>query len=106
MTPDYITPELFAKLVTLAALELTPEESEYLRTELNHQLAAVKELSEIKLAEGVQPSLHGLDCQGNPPRPDEWLPFPDSAAILALAPESNGEYFHVPDFRRGGEEAK
>ena len=55
MKPDSITPELFAKLVTLAALELTPEESEYLRTELNHQLAAVQELSEIQLAEGVRP---------------------------------------------------
>jgi len=106
MTPDNITPEMFAKLVTLAALELTPEESEYLRTELNHQLAAVKELSEIQLAEGVQPSLHGLDCQGNSPRPDVWIPFANSPEILALAPESDGAYFQVPDFRRSDEEAK
>ncbi|HPS33297.1 MAG TPA: aspartyl/glutamyl-tRNA amidotransferase subunit C [Anaerolineaceae bacterium] len=101
MTPDSITPEMFAKLVTLAALELTPEESEYLRTELNHQLAAVKELSEIQLAEGVQPSLHGLDCQGSAPRPDMWLPFPNPAEILAQAPDSDGAYFRVPDFSRG-----
>ncbi|HOT53026.1 MAG TPA: aspartyl/glutamyl-tRNA amidotransferase subunit C [Anaerolineaceae bacterium] len=101
MKPDSITPELFAKLVTLAALELTPEESEYLRTELNHQLAAVQELSEIQLAEGVQPSLHGLECQGSAPRPDAWIPFPNSAEILKQAPDSEGGYFRVPDFSRG-----
>ncbi|MEL7645799.1 MAG: aspartyl/glutamyl-tRNA amidotransferase subunit C [Anaerolineaceae bacterium] len=106
MTPDSITPELFAKLVTLAALELTPEESEYLRTELNHQLAAVKELSEIQLAEGVQPSLHGLESQGSAPRADAWKPFPNPAEILALAPASEGGYFRVPDFSRGSEVEK
>ena len=46
MLPEKITREMFDKLVSLAALELDEEESEYLRTELNHQLAAVKELSE------------------------------------------------------------
>lgn len=101
MTPDNITPEMFAKLVTLAALELTPEESEYLRTELNHQLAAVKELSEIQLAEGVQPSLHGLDCRGSAPRADTWNPFPNPQEILDQAPDGEGGYFRVPDFSRG-----
>jgi len=104
MLPEKITREMFDKLVSLAALELDEEESEYLRTELNHQLAAVKELSEIPIDEDVQPSLHGIECQGNPPRPDEWQPFPDPDAILALAPEREGRYIVVPEIAQLSEE--
>ena len=106
MLPEKITREMFDKLVSLAALELDEEESEYLRTELNHQLAAVKELSEIPIDEDVQPSLHGIECQGNPPRPDEWQPFPDPDAILALAPEREGRYFMVPEIAQLSEEGQ
>jgi len=106
MLPEKITREMFDKLVSLAALELNEEESEYLRTELNHQLAAVKELSEIPIDEDVQPSLHGIDCQGNPPRPDEWQPFPDPDAILALAPERERRYFVVPEIAHLSEEGQ
>jgi len=106
MLPEKITREMFDKLVSLAALELDEEESEYLRTELNHQLAAVKELSEIPIDEDIQPSLHGIDCQGNPPRPDEWQPFPDPDAILALAPEREGRYFVVPEIAQLREEGE
>ena len=106
MLPEKITREMFDKLVSLAALELDEEESEYLRTELNHQLAAVKELSEIPIDEDVQPSLHGIECQGNPPRPDEWQPFPDPDAILALAPERDGRYFVVPEIAQLSEEGQ
>jgi len=106
MLPEKITREMFDKLVSLAALELDEEESEYLRTELNHQLAAVKELSEITIDEDIAPSLHGIDCQGNPPRPDEWQPFPDPDAILGLAPETRGRYFVVPEIAQPGQEGK
>jgi len=106
MLPEKITREMFDKLVSLAALELDEEESEYLRTELNHQLAAVKELSEIPIDEDVQPSLHGIECQGNPPRPDEWQPFPDPDAILALAPEREGRYFVVPEIAQLSEDGQ
>ena len=106
MLPEKITREMFDKLVALAALELDEEESEYLRTELNHQLAAVKELSEIPIDEDVQPSLHGIECQGNPPRPDQWQPFPDPDAILALAPEREGRYFVVPEIAQLSEEGQ
>ena len=53
MSLDRISPELFDKLTSLAALSLSPAEREYLRGELNHQLAAVKELSEIPLDETI-----------------------------------------------------
>ena len=106
MLPEKITREMFDKLVSLAALELDEEESEYLRTELNHQLAAVKELSEIPIDENIAPSLHGIECQGNPPRPDEWQPFPDPDAILGLAPETRGRYFVVPEIAQLSQEGK
>ena len=106
MLPEKITREMFDKLVSLAALELDEEESEYLRNELNHQLAAVKELSEIPIDEDIEPSLHGIDCQGNPPRPDEWQPFPDPDAILGLAPETRGRYFVVPEIAQLSQEGE
>ena len=48
---DPITPEIFAHLVDLAALELSPEEAEYLRRQLNNQLKAIHELEAIPLDE-------------------------------------------------------
>ena len=106
MSLDRISPELFDKLTSLAALSLSPEEREYLRGELNHQLAAVKELSEIEIDESVEPSLHGLECLGNPPRPDRWQPFPNPALILAQAPESEDGMFAVPDVARADKEQR
>ncbi len=108
MLPEKITREMFDKLVALAALELDEEESEYLRTELNHQLAAVKELSEIPIDEDIEPSLHGINCQGNPPRPDEWQPFPRSRCDLSACARKPGALFlwclRLPSlFRRGNE---
>ncbi len=64
MSLQYITPELFEKLVGLAALELTEEERTYLFEEMNHQLASVESLRQTPIPEGVAPSLHGL----HPPR--------------------------------------
>jgi len=99
MTTKRISPELFNKLVGLAALELTAEESAYLFEELNHQLTSVEALSQIPLPEGIEPSLHGLDCLGAPPRRDEWLPFPTPEEIIALAPETEDDMIAVPDVK-------
>jgi len=106
MSLDRISPELFDKLTSLAALSLSPAEREYLRGELNHQLAAVKELSEIPLDESIEPSLHGLDCPPKPPRPDHWQRFPQPDQILAQAPESEDGMFAVPDVALADKEAK
>ncbi len=99
MTTKRISPELFNKLVGLAALELTAEESAYLFEELNHQLTSVEALSQIPLPEGIEPSLHGLDCQGLPPRLDQWRPFPNPEAIITLAPETEDGMIAVPDVK-------
>lgn len=97
MGPDRITLEMFDKLTSLAALALTESEKEYLRAELNHQLAAVRELSEIPLEEDILPTLHGLAIPPKPSRPDVSDAFPEPGKIVAQAPESEEGMFAVPD---------
>ena len=60
MTTQRINPELFEKLVGLAALELSPEQAAYLYEEMNHQLASVEALSQIPLPEDVEVSPSAL----------------------------------------------
>ncbi len=97
---DEITPELFEHLVELAALKLTPEESQYLREQLNGQLKAIHELEGIPLSEEVPPAAHGVTF-GAPIRPalreDEAKRSPYAEAILKQAPETDEGYFVVPD---------
>ncbi len=97
---DQITPELFAHLVELAALELDPDQGEYLRRELNNQLKAIHELEAIPLDANVLPALHGTPYgpEISPKlRPDDWLPCPNPDEILAQAPELENGYIVVPD---------
>ena len=97
---DEISPETFAYLVGLGALELDDTQAEYLRSELNHQLKAIHELEAIPLDENVPISLHGVSY---PPeispalRPDEWQPDSHSDAILGQAPRLADRYIEVPD---------
>jgi aspartyl-tRNA(Asn)/glutamyl-tRNA(Gln) amidotransferase subunit C len=97
---DSIDLETFQHLVGLAALELDSDEAEYLRGELNSQLAAIRILAGIPLAEDVPASLHGVPYSAEvsqTPREDTWLPFGDPAGILAQAPETADGYIVVPD---------
>jgi aspartyl-tRNA(Asn)/glutamyl-tRNA(Gln) amidotransferase subunit C len=97
-----ITPELFSHLVQLAALQLSPEESEYLRQQLNNQLKAIHELEAIPLDSHILITSHGVPYtpQISPPiRNDEWQPYPHPEDILAQAPEMEEGYFVVPDIQ-------
>jgi aspartyl-tRNA(Asn)/glutamyl-tRNA(Gln) amidotransferase subunit C len=97
---DPITLEIFNHLVELAALELKPEEAEYIRRQLNNQLKAINELAAIPLDDSILPAAHGVPytLQNSPaPRADEWLPYGDPAGILAQAPEAEDGYILVPD---------
>jgi aspartyl-tRNA(Asn)/glutamyl-tRNA(Gln) amidotransferase subunit C len=97
---DPITPEIFDHLVQLAALELSAEEAEYIRHQLNNQLKAIHELEAIPLDNAVAITSHGVPytAETRPaPRPDEWIPYPDVDAILAQAPEVEDRYIVVPD---------
>ncbi len=97
---DTITPEIFAHLVHLAALELTAEEAEYLRQELNNQLKVIRELEAIPLDADTPITSHGVPyTKGSTPalRDDAWAPYPNPQDILAQAPESEDGHFVVPD---------
>ncbi len=97
-----ITPELFAHLVRLAALELSPEESEYLRRQLNNQLKAIQELEAIPLGEITQVTSHGVPYtpEITPPiRLDTWQPYPSPETILDQAPQTEDNYIVVPDIK-------
>jgi len=95
-----ILPDLFNHLVQLAALELSPEEAEYLRRELNNQLKAIHELEAIPLGAETPAASHGVSyiADTSPPiRQDEWHPFPHPDEILDQAPETDEGYIIVPD---------
>ena len=97
---DEITPELFEHLVELAALEITPEEADYLQRELNNQLKAIHELEAIPFSDDTEIASHGvLYTPGiSPPiRADEWIPCENSETILDQAPEMEDGYFVVPE---------
>jgi len=97
---DPITVEVFNHLVGLAALELTTDQAEYLRTQLNNQLKVIEELKAIPIDEEVPISLHGVPYEkagSSLPREDEWKPYGDPAGIVAQAPQVEDGYIVVPD---------
>ena len=99
--PDEISPELFARLAELAALQLDPQESEYLRAQLNGQLKAIGELERIAVPDDVPAAAHGVPYPTDirpPLRADEARVDPVLAErILRQAPESEDGYFVAPE---------
>lgn len=97
---EHISPELFNHLVGLAALELTDEEGDYLRAELNKQLRSIEELAAIPVDPQVPLISHGVPyAEAILPdlRPDQAEDSTMAADILAQAPETDADYFVVPD---------
>jgi aspartyl-tRNA(Asn)/glutamyl-tRNA(Gln) amidotransferase subunit C len=97
---EEITRDLFDKLVDLAALELEEEEAEYIRQQLNSQLAAIHELAAVPLDYNTPPAAHGVPYSAElsaPPRKDEHDPHKAPDAILAGAPEEEERYFITPE---------
>lgn len=97
---EIITLELFQHLVSLAALELDPDEAEYLRSELNNQLKAIQDLEAIPIPADTPLTSHGVPytSETTPPiRADEWRPDPAAPDILAQTPENEAGYLIVPD---------
>jgi aspartyl-tRNA(Asn)/glutamyl-tRNA(Gln) amidotransferase subunit C len=97
---EEITVEIFNHLVQLAALELSPEDGEYLREQLNNQLKAVHELEAIPVDAQTPVASHGVPYTPAitpPTRKDEWTPYPDPSDILAQAPEIDEGYIVVPE---------
>jgi aspartyl-tRNA(Asn)/glutamyl-tRNA(Gln) amidotransferase subunit C len=97
---DSITPQVFERLVRLAALELDEQESEYLRGQLNNQLKAIHELEQIPLDEAVKPSSHGIPYTPEitpPTRQDKQVDCLNPEEIIAQAPDTDDGYIVVPD---------
>lgn len=97
---EQITPELFGHLVELASLELTADEAEYLRGELNNQLKAIDELAAIPIPEDTPLARHGVGYPTDlrpPTREDQAQSSGLSDEILALSPETEGRYVAVPE---------
>lgn len=99
-TNQPINPQLFEHLVQLAALELSPQEAEYLRQELNNQMKAIDELEAIPLDDNTPITSHGVPFspQITPlKRSDEWIACPNPQDIIDQAPEAEDGYVIVPD---------
>lgn len=97
---EQITPEVFAHMVQLAALDLKPDEAEYLRRELNKQLQSIHELEQIPLDASTPVTSHGVPYTSvisQDLRSDVWQPDPAAAEILEQAPEVEDGYVVVPD---------
>ena len=97
---ELISVEIFNHLVELAALELDPQQAEYLRQQLNNQLNAIHELEAIPLEAQAAATSHGVPY--TPAilptlRPDEWKPWADTSEILEQAPQVEGGYIVVPE---------
>jgi aspartyl-tRNA(Asn)/glutamyl-tRNA(Gln) amidotransferase subunit C len=97
---DQITPELFNHLVQLAALELSADETEYLRGQLNNQLKAIHELELIPVDPATPIAAHGVPYTARNrqlARPDQLKPYADPIEILDQAPETDERYIIVPE---------
>jgi aspartyl-tRNA(Asn)/glutamyl-tRNA(Gln) amidotransferase subunit C len=97
---EEISPQLFEHLVELAALELDPEEAEYLRAQLNNQLKAIQELSAIPVDASTAVVSHGVSYvpgMSAPLRPDDVHSEEDPARLLDTAPEKEDGFIVVPE---------
>ncbi len=97
---ELINKETFSHLVDLAALQMDPDEAEYLRQQLNNQLNAIRELEATPLEEDVPITSHGVPYtpENSPaPREDRWYPYPNPEDIIGQAPEAEDGYIIVPD---------
>lgn len=85
---------LISRLEILARLELSEEERERLRHDLNEILVMVEKLQELDL-EGVEPLVY-VSEEINRWRSDEVRGQVTREEALRNAPESDGTYFRVP----------
>ena len=78
----------------LARLQLTPEEKERMRRELDGILAYIDKLRALDV-EGVEPTSHAVPMT-NVMRDDAPRPSLPRDEMLANAPERQGDFFRVP----------
>jgi aspartyl-tRNA(Asn)/glutamyl-tRNA(Gln) amidotransferase subunit C len=89
-----ITRDEVLHVARLARLDLTDDEVERFREQLNAILEAVGKVSELDLAD-VEPTAHPLDLV-NTWREDEPRPSLSVDEALSNAPDREGDFFRVP----------
>lgn len=89
-----ITKEQVLHVAKLARLNLTDEETESLKVDMQNIIAFADKLSELDTAD-VVPTAHAIPMS-NAFRPDEVRPSFDREDILKNAPARNDEAFIVP----------
>ena len=94
MAHSKITPEQVRHVALLARLSLTPAEEDALRANMDEILGYIDKLNELQ-TDGVEPTAQVGDA-GTPTREDAVTNRPNSAAMLANAPDREREYFKVP----------
>jgi aspartyl-tRNA(Asn)/glutamyl-tRNA(Gln) amidotransferase subunit C len=82
------------KVAHLARLELTPAEEEKFAAQLSDILNYFEQLSELDVTD-VQPTTRAIEVV-NVMRSDELQPHQEREAILAAAPDREGDFFKVP----------
>jgi aspartyl-tRNA(Asn)/glutamyl-tRNA(Gln) amidotransferase subunit C len=86
------------RVAELAHLELKPDESVSMLTDLNAILDYVAELNELDTT-GIVPLEHVSELSGlgrNELRMDQVVPSVDRAAVLPEAPDADQAFFRVP----------
>jgi aspartyl-tRNA(Asn)/glutamyl-tRNA(Gln) amidotransferase subunit C len=94
MSESKITLEQVRHVALLARLELSPQDENRLRTDMDEMLAYVDKLNELD-TKNVAPTTQVGEA-GTPMRDDEVTNRPDADAILANAPSRDRNYFKVP----------
>ena len=89
-----ITREEVQHVARLARLELTDEELERMRAELDAILAYIDKLRALDV-EGVEPTSHAVPLV-NVMRDDDVRPSLPLDEMLANAPDRDGDQFRVP----------
>lgn len=82
------------KVAHLARLALTEAEEAQFAPQLSSILDYVDQLSELDVQD-VPPTTRAIDVS-NITRADQTQVYPEQAAILAGAPEQEGNFFRVP----------
>lgn len=82
------------RVAHLARLELQPSEEEKFTKELSAILDYFEQLKELD-TEKVAPTMRAINIS-NVTRPDQLEPYQNRDALLAAAPEPDGDFFRVP----------
>jgi len=89
-----ISTEEIEKIAHLARLELSNEQKEEMRSSVEKVLVWMEALNEVD-TDGVEPLVHITEALNNF-RPDEAKPTLGRSKALNLGPDTNEQYFKVP----------